>query len=74
MSELLDRGTETAQLGQITDAGQLIEIFKNHAGIVIGDAVVADQHRNLPERILLPHSVIDVGGISGFDLDVLVES
>jgi hypothetical protein len=46
----------------------------DNAGVVIDDAVVGDQRRNLAERILLPQRVGQIGRIGGLDPYLLVKA
>lgn len=55
-------------------AGAQIEIIEDHPRVVVADTVFGDQHRNLSERILLPHAVIRIIGVGRLYVDLLVET
>ena len=55
-------------------AGEVVEIFEDHPGIVEGEAVLEDQHRDLAERVLPAQGILRVGGVGHHHLDAAGEA
>ena len=51
-------------------AGEMIEIFEDHARVIIGGAIIEDQHRDFSDRILCAYAIggiVEIG-FAHFDL------